>query len=383
MLSLSFLFFIRCDNDSNDAIEPQFTIQVINSENGEVVLDPQKADYKKGEIVTVTATPDDNYYFTSWEGNIPNDKKNNSEISVVVNENIVLEPVFTLKTPLSYTLNIDFDSNKGTVNVSPSQQEYPPGAIVNLSAVPAAGYEFVRWEGDVSDTSPNIELTMSESYNITCVFEKTDNPTSPTKDILFEFEGQYQFSSKNWIFNVEVQDEDTDTPIEDYVIKVDGQAFEYNTVFETYHLKMSREDNDAAFQISIDHSSFAEKTYSITPANFPEKESLLVDQSPSMESFTMTWVDVSADGYRITKELSTGGTEPKFVFVIEDFYNGLSKTFDKADIWTSGVQVNQYFDRFLVWANPVMKVSGISDTFSDASYIKIVGRQTAQVEGTR
>ena len=75
MLSLSFLFFIRCDNDSNDAIEPQFTIQVINPGNGEVVLDPQKADYKKGEIVTVTATPDDNYYFTSWEGNIPNDKK--------------------------------------------------------------------------------------------------------------------------------------------------------------------------------------------------------------------------------------------------------------------------------------------------------------------
>lgn len=380
MLSLSFLFFIRCDKDSNDVIEPQFTIQITNSDNGEVVLNPQKANYKKGETVTITAIADDNYSFTSWIGNIPDDVKNNSEISVVVKENIVLEPDFTLKTPSSYTLNIDFDSNKGTVNVSPNQQEYQPGAIVNLSAVPAAGYEFVRWEGDVGNTSPNIELTMSQSYNITCVFEKTDNP-NPTKEVLFEFEGEYEFSSKNWIFNVKVQAKDTDTPIEDYVIKVDDQTVVYNNVFEKYHLEMSREDNDAAFQISIDHSSFAEKIYSITPANFPEENSLLVEQSPSKESFTMTWVDVGADGYRITKELFGGGTSARFVIV--DFYNGLSETFDKADIWTSGVQINQYFDRFLVWVNPVMKVTGINDTFSDASYIEIVGRQTAQVEGKR
>jgi hypothetical protein len=50
----------------------------------------------------------------------------------------------------------------GTVSVSPQAKTYPQGMNVTLKAIPAAGYEFDHWSGDVSDSSPTTSLNMAE-----------------------------------------------------------------------------------------------------------------------------------------------------------------------------------------------------------------------------
>lgn len=308
---------------------------------------------------------------------MPDDVKNSSKISVIMEEDIYLEPVFALETSSSYSLNINFESSKGTVNISPNQQAYKFRDIVNLSAVPADGYKFVRWEGDICKVLPNLQLIMTESYNITCVFEKIED-SNPTSDILFEFEGSYEVSSDKWIFNVNIRDRKKDTPIIDYVVKVDNQAFAYDNFFEKYHLEMSKADNDAAFQISIEHLGLEKQSYSITPYNFPKEDNLSIEQLNNNKSFKMTWADVNADGYRITKQLFTENTS--ITSIIVDFYDGLSKTFNKADILTSNFGSNEPLTKFWIWANPVTKLNDFNNIFSSDSYIEIVGRRTHIIE---
>ena len=48
----------------------QYTFTATSSGNGSVNWTPQKPLYGNGELVTVTATPDDGYFFVGWTGSV-------------------------------------------------------------------------------------------------------------------------------------------------------------------------------------------------------------------------------------------------------------------------------------------------------------------------
>jgi hypothetical protein len=69
----------------------------------------------------------------------------------------------------------------GAGSVSPAAGTYQNGVIVNVVAVPNAGYRFDHWEGGVSGTSANISLNMNGSKKLQAYFQKTYTLTiSPT-----------------------------------------------------------------------------------------------------------------------------------------------------------------------------------------------------------
>lgn len=69
----------------------------------------------------------------------------------------------------SHTLAIDIIGG-GTVNKDPDQAAYIPGTQVTLTAVPAAGYEFTGWSGDLVSTDNPVTVVMDSSKAITASF---------------------------------------------------------------------------------------------------------------------------------------------------------------------------------------------------------------------
>jgi serine protease len=85
---------------------------------------------------------------------------------------VILTVIFLFScTPASFYLVINTQGN-GTVNVNPSEDSYPEGTIVSLSAVPNTGWEFVGWSGDLSGNNSDTSITMDSDKTVTAQFEQ-------------------------------------------------------------------------------------------------------------------------------------------------------------------------------------------------------------------
>jgi hypothetical protein len=74
---------------------------------------------------------------------------------------------------ISYTLTIAVSGN-GTTTPSVGPHNYTPGTVVNISATPADGWQFVNWTGSVADpNSPNTTATMDTDKTVTANFIQT------------------------------------------------------------------------------------------------------------------------------------------------------------------------------------------------------------------
>lgn len=59
---------------------------------------------------------------------------------------------------------------QGNVTLTPAKDSYTCGEKVTLTATPANGWSFLGWSGDVSGTSPTVELTIARNHNVTATF---------------------------------------------------------------------------------------------------------------------------------------------------------------------------------------------------------------------
>ncbi len=73
-------------------------------------------------------------------------------------------PVYTLTTTSS-------PSEAG--DITPESGNYDEGDVVSLQATPNEGWEFVRWEQDLSTSANPVNITMNQDYNVVGVFEKS------------------------------------------------------------------------------------------------------------------------------------------------------------------------------------------------------------------
>ncbi len=59
-------------------------------------------------------------------------------------------------------------SGNGSTNPAVGNHEYAVGTIVNISALPSAGYVFDSWTGEVANSSSaNTTVTMNTSKSVT------------------------------------------------------------------------------------------------------------------------------------------------------------------------------------------------------------------------
>ena len=132
-------------------------------------MSPAEGEYEEGARVEVSADPNEEWIFSSWQGDVQGTE---NPVVVTVDGDKVFTALFEKKT---YPLNITIDG-EGTVDetvIQTKNKDYEVGTTVELSANPAEGWEFVRWEGDLESSSNPEQVTVNEETNITAVFERS------------------------------------------------------------------------------------------------------------------------------------------------------------------------------------------------------------------
>ncbi|HET9327540.1 MAG TPA: kelch repeat-containing protein [Candidatus Eisenbacteria bacterium] len=137
-------------------------LTITPSGSGTVAKSPNQSVFPPGSQVTLTASTSP-FPFLGWSGDASG-TDNPLVITMDASKNITASfDAFALTTNVS-------PSGSGTVTRSPNQSAYPGGSTVELTAVPADGYAFSQWNGDVTGTSNPVSLLMDANKTVTASF---------------------------------------------------------------------------------------------------------------------------------------------------------------------------------------------------------------------
>ena len=129
----------------------EFAINVytvtLSAENGTVT---GAGEYAHGTEVTLTATPNEGYYFVKWS-----DGETNATRSIIVTSNVTLTAEFAINV-----YDVTLNAENGMVT---GAGEYAHGTEVTLTATPNEGYHFVKW----SDGETNVTRTITVTADVT------------------------------------------------------------------------------------------------------------------------------------------------------------------------------------------------------------------------
>ncbi|MEM3549935.1 MAG: DUF2341 domain-containing protein [Candidatus Bathyarchaeia archaeon] len=221
-----------------EIFEETYLLTITIDGNGSVYINPEKAAYKQGENVTLTAFPDEGYEFVGWTGDF---ESNEISITITMTKNMTITVHFAPKqyvinasvigtggtiqpsglitayygenitfaitqevgyhiydvvvddvsqgpigtytfysinanrtivvffAPNEYTLTINWSpSEGGTVNLNKTAPYYY-GDVVELTAVPASGWSFVGWSGNLSGSQNPAVIIIDGNKTITAV----------------------------------------------------------------------------------------------------------------------------------------------------------------------------------------------------------------------
>jgi uncharacterized repeat protein (TIGR02543 family) len=70
------------------------------------------------------------------------------------------------------TLTINATNGTVSTNPNPTNGKYADGAVVSLTATPAAGYQFDGWSGAATGTNATVSVTMDADKTVTAMFSK-------------------------------------------------------------------------------------------------------------------------------------------------------------------------------------------------------------------
>jgi PKD repeat protein len=147
------------------------TVAVQPDGAGTVTLDPPGGDYRFGASVTLEASANPGYTFDSYLDQEGNELSREPIFAVTMEEALSITARFVAEEPDLYTLTLLVTpSGSGAVTLDPQPGPYEGGTLVNLTATPNSGYEFVRYSGDASGTGRTISLTITSNMTIVAEF---------------------------------------------------------------------------------------------------------------------------------------------------------------------------------------------------------------------
>ena len=130
---------------------------------GDVHVVPYYGDwmYPEGTEVSLTAIPNEGYYFSHWDGSLTGSQ---NPISLTMNSDKNVIAYFTANT---YTLTVNV---VGGGSVTPSGGVYSADDVVTLTAIPNNGWVFDHWSGDAVGSTNPTTVIMNSDKEITAVF---------------------------------------------------------------------------------------------------------------------------------------------------------------------------------------------------------------------
>jgi len=146
-----------------------YTLTITATSGGTTNPAPGTYTYSSGQYANVQANPSANYFFDHWVLDGSNNGSTNP-ISVYMNKNHTLQAVFSL---INCSLTITASAG-GTTSPAPSTYIYANGSSVQVTALPAVNYKFVKWQlnGSDSGSSNPYTIVMDANYTLYAVFQQ-------------------------------------------------------------------------------------------------------------------------------------------------------------------------------------------------------------------
>jgi gliding motility-associated-like protein len=159
---------VICFTTPEDAINISkiFTLQPAVSGQGQINVLPGGTVFNESEEIQIEAIASEGWTFVRWEGDISSTE---ARIKLVMDNNKAIRAVFTEGDLPVFTLTT-LTEGSGTISLEPQDEKYESGTTVTLTAIAAAGWEFVSWEGDDLSSDATITLTMDAAKNLTATF---------------------------------------------------------------------------------------------------------------------------------------------------------------------------------------------------------------------
>lgn len=189
------------------APEPTYSINTISNptEGGSISISPDQDAYEAGTAVNLTATPNEGYTFIDFSGEF---SSTSNPLTVAVGKaDMEIVANFQIK---SYPLSISVEGNGSIIEqiIQNKSTDYDHGTLVQLTANPDEGWEFVEWGGDASGNDQTTTVTVNEEKNVTASFQLkryslsvlTQGQGTTTIELLTEIEpdedGKYEHGSQ-------------------------------------------------------------------------------------------------------------------------------------------------------------------------------------------
>jgi uncharacterized repeat protein (TIGR02543 family) len=139
---------------------------VIDTEgNGETVPEAGAHNYSEGTVVHLEAIPDDGWEFIEWGGGVAD--SNDATTTVTMDGDKRVTARFEEG---EYQLTVRVDGG-GSTTPTAGSHSYRGDRTVDLEAIPNDGWEFIEWEGDVTDSGDaTTTVTMDRDKTVTARF---------------------------------------------------------------------------------------------------------------------------------------------------------------------------------------------------------------------
>jgi uncharacterized repeat protein (TIGR02543 family) len=140
---------------------------------GQVAVSPGGGAYAPGTALSLTPTPAAGYAFVGWGGDLAGSASPGSLTALA--RPMAVEARFAPLAADQASLSVAVSPpGSGSVAASPSGPFYDLGSVVQLTATPESGFEFVGWTGDAAGAANPVNLTLSGANAATAVFRPAD-----------------------------------------------------------------------------------------------------------------------------------------------------------------------------------------------------------------
>jgi len=140
----------------------------VPGEGGWSNVSPQKPVYAPGDEVFLIAKPVATYDFDHWSNDVSG---TDSMTIVIMDADKYVNVHFTPKAAVDYVLTMEIYLGEGTTTPAVGTHTIKADSVVEIRAIPAEGYEFYKWYGDVADNHSQITtVTMNSSKTIKAKF---------------------------------------------------------------------------------------------------------------------------------------------------------------------------------------------------------------------
>ena len=167
---------VTIDLDAGEIITVTFTntnkyTLAVDVVGGGSVSRDDAGPYNYGDVVELTASPDPGWTFQEWTGDLTG-STNPGDVTITGNMDVTAN--FAQE---EYDLAVGI-VGEGTVTKNPDQEVYNLGNSVGLTAVPADGWEFSGWTGDLTGSLTPKIIVMDGDKAVTATFERKLEPNN-------------------------------------------------------------------------------------------------------------------------------------------------------------------------------------------------------------